>query len=304
MDTFQWFLAILGGISSVCTVVTTIALIKNPTKYSKVTFVLLCTSVVIIASLLASIFIPRLSTQQSVSANNSQAPQFTATSTSPHRIETITPTPTNTPIPTDTPTPSPTPPPKPGTVLYAADWSREANGWLEAHGWSALSGMFINSGNQDIVPVFAPYIPDDNSINNYTVEASIRVDGYVDNGTMSQADSFGLLIRATDAQNGYSFASCISSGIYSCGNSTYSREEFLAVLKNNQKQTLQEYQYEPKKGDWHMYKIEVKDNVIDVFIDGSRVLHAMDDTYLKGGEVGLWSNGYQLSVRSFKITAA
>jgi len=41
--------------------------------------------------------------------------------------------------------------------------------------------------------------------------------------------------------------------------------------------------------DWHTYRMEVDGNTLRVFHDGRLALEAVDNRYLTGGKIGLWS---------------
>ena len=58
--------------------------------------------------------------------------------------------------------------------------------------------------------------------------------------------------------------------------------------------------FNPRKS-WHLYRVEADGNKIKFLIDGAVIAAGVDNTYLFGGQVGLWSVGVQLNVRSFKI---
>jgi hypothetical protein len=52
-----------------------------------------------------------------------------------------------------------------------------------------------------------------------------------------------------------------------------------------------------------MYRVEVRANTLRLLVDGARMVDATDNRYLSPGRVGLWSDQYQLEVRSFKVIA-
>ena len=55
--------------------------------------------------------------------------------------------------------------------------------------------------------------------------------------------------------------------------------------------------------NWHTYRIDVNGNTIIAWIEGAIVFQVTDDKFLSAGQVGLWSDHCQISVRSFTITA-
>ena len=60
--------------------------------------------------------------------------------------------------------------------------------------------------------------------------------------------------------------------------------------------------FNPGEG-WHVYRVEAKGNTITLLIDGTIVAKATDNRYLSGSRTGLWSNEYQLEIRSSKVVA-
>ena len=63
---------------------------------------------------------------------------------------------------------------------------------------------------------------------------------------------------------------------------------------------LKEAQFAPGT-TWHTYRVEVKANTIRFLVDGRLLLELRDDTYLTGGQVGLFCYSVQLSVSDFKV---
>src|SRR5215213_1886228 len=61
--------------------------------------------------------------------------------------------------------------------------------------------------------------------------------------------------------------------------------------------------FNPRKS-WHLYRVEADGNKIKLLIDGAVIAEGVDNTYLSGGQVGLWSNEVQLNVRSSKVLRA
>jgi len=150
--------------------------------------------------------------------------------------------------------------------------------------------------------MLAPYNPGANGVADYAVQAEIQLVRYSDDGAYTALDSFGLLVRSPSDGGGYQLGICASSGLASCGK--YDHEANLAtgsqIPSNN---PLQEVAFRPGYGNWHTYRMEVKGNTIKVLIDGGVVFQTTDNTYLDGGQVGLWSDRCQVSVRQFTITA-
>jgi len=53
--------------------------------------------------------------------------------------------------------------------------------------------------------------------------------------------------------------------------------------------------------DWHLYRVDADGNTLKLLIDGAVIAKGVDNKYLSAGQVGLWSDGVQLNVRSFKV---
>jgi hypothetical protein len=239
----------------------------------------------------------------------------TATTSSVTQATSNTPMPPSSPTPLPTPTATPTPNPcssKPnsGTVLYRADWSQDTNGWVGSGDWTALNGMLVTAGNGN-PPIFAPYHPGDNCITDYAVVATITRIKY-NNNTQG---SFGLVVRAAANGGGYTLSICakqlyaFGAIVGSCaddsdGNNTY--EALLLVGQNfpDGGTVLGSVGFKPIQNTQYTYRIEVKGNTIAVFINGNRIISPVtDNTYLSGGQVGIWSTDCQINVNSFEVVA-
>jgi len=157
-------------------------------------------------------------------------------------------------------------------VLYEADGFEHWSFPLTSD-WTHLHGMLLNNGtNRGSVsaPIFAPYRPE---VANYAVEAAIRV--------IEAGDSFGVVVRVDDDGRGY------AAGIGRKGGMPFAG--MLSGFEAGQ--------------DWHTYRIEARGNVFTQYIDGTFKGSMTDNRLLSAGRVGLWSNRYQLEVRSFKVIA-
>jgi len=179
-------------------------------------------------------------------------------------------------------TPTPSPAPAPGTILYQADWSSGLNGWPGAFGWKVLNGMLLNDGsnNDSLNWIAAPYEPGAFDIADYAVEAEIQLIGL-------PCGSFGIVVR-----EGY------WAGFHTCTGGNYAA----AKITPKSGQAIAERDY-PASQSWHTYHVEVKGNTLRLLIDGVVILEALDNRYLSGGTVGLWSDSAQVNVRSFKVIA-
>jgi hypothetical protein len=186
------------------------------------------------------------------------------------------------------------------TLPYKADWSSGINGWVGPPEWKILEGRLLDDGTgegNNFKPIFAP-LSLDATTNNYAVEAQIKVDKGDDGG------SFGIVVRGitNNTDNGGDatlggYAAGVgggdgNSGINDLAGSwgAYYSDMRLATGKV----------YDPGT-NWHTYRVEAKGNLITVLVDGAVLATVTDNKYLAGGQVGLWSNQYQLDIRSFTV---
>ncbi len=201
---------------------------------------------------------------------------------------------------TDTTT---TAPPNLSTTLpYKADWSGGINGWVGPPEWKILEGRLLDDSTGDgdnFRPIFAPLSLDASS--NYAVEAQIKVDKG-DNG-----GSFGIVVRgvanSTDSNGGDA-----SLGGYAAGVGGGDGHSGINDLAGNWG-AFDSYMhlatgkiYDPG-ANWHTYRVEARGNMITLLVDGAVLASVTDNKYLAGGQVGLWSNQYQLDIRSFTVAA-
>lgn len=194
--------------------------------------------------------------------------------------------------PTTLPSPTVTPPPKPGDILYQADssWS----GWSGSPDWHIANGMLVNDGTAEGggPTIVAPY---QSPVSDYAVEANIQV---VHWNTCCIAQ-FAIVVRASSNNNGWQG--------YSVGDdiASFAGPQYVAQVSSSTGDygsSLGSDPFDPGSAS-HLYRIEVKGNNIKFFIDGGLKLSVNDNTYLTGGQVGLWSFGVQLNITSFKIIA-
>lgn len=176
-----------------------------------------------------------------------------------------------------------------GGVLYETDAAKDGfEGWSLAPGWKRLSGMLLSDGTETKVntPILAPYEPESPD---YVIEAKIRV-------IESLSGSFGIVMRA-DGKEGY--AAGLGTGIWDrrlqAPNICYLDARF-----HRRGCKAEAERFEPGT-DLRTYRVEVRGNTIALLIDGVGIANAADNKFLSPGRVGLWSDGYQLEVRSFRV---
>jgi hypothetical protein len=167
--------------------------------------------------------------------------------------------------------------------------------WSLTPDWKRLSnGMLVNDGTgsfSDFAPIFAPYKPDSED---YAVEAEIQVI------QSANASSFGVVVRA-DGKDGYAVGAGAGQGRHWRQKDTNICYLGGAWATNGMRDCIAEGQVFDPGTDWHTYRIEVKVNTITLFIDDAFMTEVTDNKFTLAGRVGLWSNKYQLEVRSFKV---
>lgn len=208
-----------------------------------------------------------------LTAPSSQAPS--AANLPPSRAPATTGASSRTPVATPA---SPTSAPATTALPYRADWTGGLNGWNGSEGWTTSNGQLLARANAD--RILAPL--DLSQVADYAVEAEIAL-------VQGRYDQFGFVVRVQAEGNAYQIG-------HDAGDET----AFLSVDCCN---VLEERPFQPGN-DVHRYRIEVRGNSIAVFVDGAPTLSAMDNTYLTGKRVGLFTEGdVQLSVKSFEVVA-
>jgi len=195
---------------------------------------------------------------------------------------------------------------QPGEVLYQADWSHGLDGWSGVGGWKTLNGQLINDGSNTHYNVWtrAPYRP--GNISDYAVEADIQVVSVAN----PQFDSFGILVRGGESTSASTSASASASSQAAGYRAGIDGETGyvggpLVVARITRPgpygpEPIAKARFNPRKS-WHSYRVEADGNKLKLLIDGALIAEGLDNTYLSGGQVGLWSNEVQLNVRSFKV---
>lgn len=220
-------------------------------------------------------------------------------SAAPATVSTVA-TPTTVRPPTTTRPPA-TPPAAATALPYAADWSRGPAGWSGTGDWSVAGGMLVSDGSShdERAGMLAPLQLTEPDV---AVEAEIRLEDYRDAGRTGGRASFGVMARVERDSNGYGAGHCYSLGRYVPVCAGGDQGEHRSVLWNTDRATLDFADFEPGAA-WHTYRIELRGNHLTVLIDGAPVLDAVDNNFLDGGRVGLWSNRCVVSVRGFRVTA-
>jgi hypothetical protein len=187
-------------------------------------------------------------------------------------------------------------------VLYEADWSKGLEGWSGVGGWKTLGGQLINDGSNEDANVWtkAPYQL--GNIADYAVEADIQVVSVAD----PQFDSFGIVVRGGETTSASASPSSQAAGYKAGidGETGYvgGPLESARITRPGPSgpKPIAKATFNPRKS-WHLYRVEADGNTIKFLIDGAVIAKGVDNTYLSGGQVGLWSKEVQLNVRSFKV---
>lgn len=170
--------------------------------------------------------------------------------------------------------------------IYQADDTQGWKDWQLSTGWSALgNGLLVSNNTESGSSVaLAPYQPD---TANYAVEAEIQIPN-TDNG------SFGIFARSS-----YQYQGSIYQAITYQGYNYTVFNQYAELTGSVAQQQIPV----PISLDtsWHVYRIEVKYNVITLFLDGRKLQQITDNTYLSSGKVGIFANTVQVDVRSFKV---
>jgi hypothetical protein len=165
-----------------------------------------------------------------------------------------------------------------GTVLYEiSDWSSGVSGWAATGQWKTAGGMLVTDGSSDSFAV-APV--DLTGHADYVVECEAQI---VD----PKAGTDVLLMARMINGQGYwgGFDGSASQMVVGYGMSALGSSNF--VLDSN----------------WHKYRLEVRGNVVKLYLEQAEVARAVDNRALEAGTVGIYCASGQINVRSFKVVA-
>jgi len=213
-----------------------------------------------------------------------------STSAPPITVTTATAAPSATPRPSNTPQPTATSTPKAGDELYAVtSWPGGLSGWSGNTDWKTAGGMLVYSSENQLGGgvIWAPYRP---PTSDYAVEAEIQIIS-----DPNCCDGFGVIVRGTGNGEINAYRGGVGhggdSGPY--GAVLIAGDPFHCCLRHQA--------FSPGKG-WHKYRLEVKANQLRLFIDDAPAGEAVDNRFLSGQLVGLWTNtSPQVNVRSFRV---
>ena len=198
--------------------------------------------------------------------------------------------PTTPPSPTAAPSPTATTCAKP-CVLYQETGADNWQGWALSSDWRIVTqGLLISNGGGSTPSAIAPYSV--TGLTDFAVEAKMRTPP-----TSSQWWEIGVTACGTSTSNGWQGYNAGATKDYD------SPTAFIDRTGNGIGNT----NFDPGTA-WHTYKLEVKGNILSLFIDNAPVVQATDDQYQTcGGQVGFYDGGggigITVQVSSFEVLA-
>ena len=188
--------------------------------------------------------------------------------------------------PTLASTPAPTHISQPGTVLYQENGSDGWQGWALSSDWRIVDNNSLlsddgSAGSNQAGPSAIPPFTIPTGVQNFAVEANITLPQ-----TLSNAH-FSLTACGSTASSGWQGYEGLETG-----------GTAMIFADHNQ---LAQTNFDPGTGS-HLYLLEIKGNVITLYIDHALVVQATDNTFLPcGSQVGMVSSLAIVHVSSFKI---
>jgi hypothetical protein len=191
--------------------------------------------------------------------------------------------------------PTPTSPPLPSATGSAPlDPTQPGSTWSAIYGWTVAGSLVENDGsdfggenwraglwNTHWIAAPASLQP---AASDYAVEAEIQV------RRRPECGSFGLVARGT-VQIGVHDCQAGAAPVLSIRSSTP------ALLDN----AFLAQQFDPAS-EWHVYRVEVRGNVLSVAIDGVPVAEVPGVPPTGPNLVGLWDDHTAIRVRAFRVS--
>lgn len=182
-----------------------------------------------------------------------------------------------------------------GTVLYRADWSQGLSGW-HGSGWVAQKGQMSSRGGDEDT-IVAPYQPD---VANYAIEIHVRIASYV----VKSGGHFAFFVSKTANRDGYNTG---VSSLFAPGprpNFLNPQAQILLDPVSPDPQANYPFDYDPRM-DWHVWRLEVRGDLIIVRLDNSTAFDAFSTRSLpfSSGPLTIQIHAIVLQVSSFTITA-
>jgi hypothetical protein len=171
------------------------------------------------------------------------------------------------------------------------------NTWTDGSAdWKVLNGVLLNDAsggwNYSSGPTIVAPCQLGNTAN-YAVEAKIQVT------SVAREPCFGMTVRGNPTSNGWQGYKGGVGGCGCCNTLNGARISGPDYFYDSQ---IKNASFDPGSSV-HTYRVEVRDNTIQFFIDGGLILNMTDNRYLSGSEVGLWCQNVQLAVSSFTVTS-
>jgi hypothetical protein len=199
-------------------------------------------------------------------------------------------TPTTIPATASASTPTPTPSPmyvsQPGTVLYQENGSDGWQGWALSSDWRIVNNNKLlsddgSAGSNQAGPSAIPPFTIPAGVQNFAIEASITLPQALSNA------HFSFTACGSTASSGWQGYEGLETG----GTALIFADHNLLAQTNFDPGT------EP-----HLYRLEIKGNIVTLFIDHALVVQATDNTFLPyGSQVGVVSSLAIVHVSSFKV---
>lgn len=172
-------------------------------------------------------------------------------------------------------------------ILYQADWSQGFDGWAGDETWKVLNGMLLNDGQQKFgTMIKAPFRPGEAGIANYMIVADMQLVSIEPAGAIFSC--FGMIGR-----------SIYFLGIKGKEGEVFYSKQFPAWGYGYE---IERSNFDPGN-EWHTYKLIFEGNNIRYMIDDRPLLDVTDNESLEGGEISLFSNAAQISIRNFRVIA-
>jgi hypothetical protein len=226
-----------------------------------------------------------------------------------HTVKAAVKTPTPRPSNTATATPLPTSTP---TTMYGSQWANGTTEWTRggAGSWSS-SGAILAYGGSGGSSFIAPYV---NNQADYFVQADIQAVN-LDGGANIFPSGFGIVIRAPGPVDMSAYGSgnrpLLAAGTiqlidhHAVPNHSIDRFEAILADPNNFGTDLlyvnnESVDFNPGT-DFHVYRVEVRNNDIRLIIDGHEAVGVNTNQYFSQTRVGLYSMGARLNVKDFQV---
>ena len=190
---------------------------------------------------------------------------------------------------------------KPAPPLYQASWQKGTTGWLTTGGtWTAQRGV-LSFGGTSQSSILAPFRLKRSS---YAIVARMKLIRYRGDGVYV-ANSFGILFRA-QRPSGHLFAAGLGSGIFETASETgvtYTAAIITEAAKPVQDESTGNYFAFQLTPGWHTYRVEVRSNDIQLYLDGQQLVEVTDNRFDSANMVGLFSSRTQFQVSSYKVVS-